>query len=266
MTWRRRLRRGGDRAGGTDRKPAPRRELDRETRELRQLAGRHVAWVLERYRVDCVLDVGANRGQFATGLRELGYGGHIVSVEPVPRFADALDRAAADDDRWTVHRMALGSAEGTVPIHVQRKLSSLLPATAYGRQRFRALREADGATVDVPVRRLDVVLDDLLAPVVAAGVPHPRLFLKLDTQGFDLEAFRGAAGRLADVVALQSEVALLLIYEEMPRMPEAVATYEAAGFEISGLFPVTRERDGRVIEFDCVMVRADAAPLTRPPT
>jgi FkbM family methyltransferase len=218
--------------------------------------------VLERYRVDVVLDVGANRGQFATGLRDLGFEGHIVSIEPVPVFADALESAAADDDRWTVHRLALGSAEATVSMHVQRKLSSLLPSTEYGRKRFSALRDGDGETVEVPVKRLDDVLDELLAPVVAAGVARPRVFLKLDTQGFDLEAFRGAAGRLADIVALQSEVALLLIYEQMPRMPEAVAAYEAAGFEISGLFPVTRERDGRVIEFDCVMVRADAAPLT----
>jgi hypothetical protein len=85
-----------------------------------------------------------------------------------------------------------------------------------------------------------------------------RLFLKMDTQGFDLEAFRGLGDRTSDIVAMQSEVALLPIYEGMPRMPEAVATYEAAGFEISGLYAVNREKDGRVIEYDCVMVRPDA--------
>jgi hypothetical protein len=41
-------------------------------------------------------------------------------------------------------------------------------------------------------------------------------------------------------------------------MPEALDTYEAAGFEVSGLFPVTREPDGRVIEYDCMMVRPEA--------
>jgi hypothetical protein len=63
-----------------------------------------------------------------------------------------------------------------------------------------------------------------------------------------------------DIVAMQSEVALLTIYEGMPRMPEAVAAYEAAGFEITGLFPITREDDGRVIEYDCVLVRSGAFP------
>jgi hypothetical protein len=63
---------------------------------------------------------------------------------------------------------------------------------------------------------------------------------------------------LDQVVALQSEVALLTIYEHMPRMQEALATYEAAGFEVTGLYPVSREaRTGRTLEYDCVMVRAD---------
>jgi hypothetical protein len=44
-------------------------------------------------------------------------------------------------------------------------------------------------------------------------------------------------------------------------MSESIATYEGSGFEISGMYPVTREEStGRVVEFDCVMVRADAVP------
>ncbi|MFD1273501.1 hypothetical protein ACFQ51_22510 [Streptomyces kaempferi] len=60
---------------------------------------------------------------------------------------------------------------------------------------------------------------------------------------------------------MQSEVAALRLYEGSPRMREAIATYEEAGFEITGMYPVTREETtGRVVEFDCVMVRADAVP------
>lgn len=68
--------------------------------------------------------------------------------------------------------------------------------------------------------------------------------------------FAGLGERVADFVGLQSEVALLQIYEGMPRMPEALAAYEAAGFEITALYPVSRDRrTARVLEFDCVMVR-----------
>lgn len=73
--------------------------------------------------------------------------------------------------------------------------------------------------------------------------------------------FAGAGDRVADFVGMQSEVAALRLYEGSPRMAEAIATYEGGGFEISGMYPVTREETtGRVVEFDCVMVRADAVP------
>ena len=72
--------------------------------------------------------------------------------------------------------------------------------------------------------------------------------------------FRRLGAWAEHVVGLQSEVSLLPIYEQMPRMGEAIAEYEKGGFEISGLYLVTSEADGRVIEYDCVMVRAAACP------
>jgi FkbM family methyltransferase len=241
----------------TQRDASPQAEpvLDKQVGKL--FGERHVAWLLRAYRVDCVLDVGANRGQYGQSLRRHGYAGHIVSFEPVPQFHEALATASAEDDKWTVHHVALGSAEGTVPMRVQHSFSSVLTSSEYGKQRFEVLRNnADNDLIEVPLRRLDELLDEVLAPVIASGVVSPRIYLKLDTQGFDLEVFRGLGGRINDVVAMQSEVALLPIYENMPRMPEALATYEAAGFEVTGMYPVSREADGRVIEYDAVMVRS----------
>jgi hypothetical protein len=62
---------------------------------------------------------------------------------------------------------------------------------------------------------------------------------------------------------MQSEVACVPIYDGMPRLPDQIAAYESAGFEITGMFPVTRHRASmRVIEFDVTMVRTDALGRT----
>lgn len=227
------------------------REQDRwELALQRHVADEHVPWVLRRLRANVVLDVGANVGQYATRLREAGFRGRIVSFEPVSETADALRRAAAGDKRWFVRQHALGQEDTTAEIHLAGTMSSLLGASEFGRG-WKAKLE-DQQTETIEVRRLDGVLDEALA-----GVRNPRVFLKMDTQGFDLDVLRGAGDRLAEVVGLQSEVACLQLYDGMPRLPEQLTAYEAEGFELSGIFPVSRHiRSMRVIELDVVMVRA----------
>jgi hypothetical protein len=106
----------------------------------------------------------------------------------------------------------------------------------------------------VDVRRLDSVFDEVIS-----GLDSPRIFMKIDTQGYDLPVFRGAGERIADILGLQSEVASVPIYDGMARLPEQVAAYEEAGFETTGMFPVSRdEKTLRVIEFDVVMIRTRA--------
>ena len=48
----------------------------------------HVTNVLRKNKSDCILDVGANTGQYGESLRKLGYQGWIVSFEPVKAVLD----------------------------------------------------------------------------------------------------------------------------------------------------------------------------------
>jgi FkbM family methyltransferase len=171
----------------------------------------------------------------------------------VPATFARLQEAARADPEWIALPYALGREEGATEMHVvPGTLSSVLAPTRFGAGRYAQLRDPE--RVEVPVRRLANLLDEVLD-----GLADPRPYLKLDTQGFDLEAFAGLGDRADELVGMQSEVALMRIYEGMPRMPEALATYEEAGFEITALYPVSRQsRTARVLEFDCVMVRPSA--------
>ena len=224
-----------------------------EQRVFEYLQRSQIPTLLEMYGVNCVIDVGAHAGEYAQRLRAGGYRGRIVSFEPTPEPFAQLERAAAGDPRWHVHRLALGREDGTTSMNVvPGTLSSILPPTKFGAGRYPKLQEP--AEVEVELRRLDGMLDELLD-----GIKRPRPYLKLDTQGFDLDVFAGVGDRIADFVGMQSEVALMEIYKGMPRMAEAIAAYEAAGFEIAALYPLARQtRTGRVLEYDCLMVRASA--------
>jgi hypothetical protein len=106
----------------------------------------------------------------------------------------------------------------------------------------------------VAVRRLESIVDEILAVR-----PGARIFLKMDTQGYDLQVVRGGGRRLPAIRGLQTELAARATYEGMPTLPEALVELDQSGFEVTGIFPVARELDHlRVIEFDCVMCRKPA--------
>jgi FkbM family methyltransferase len=213
-----------------------------------------LAHVLKRQNVNVVLDVGAHRGGFAKSLRELGYVGRIVSYEPVSTNLELLRSAAADDPHWLVEGFALGDAETRADINVSAgrgKLSSLLPGSEYGRERFPKMRDEDMRTESIRIRRLDTVYERAIA-----GVEQPRVFIKMDTQGYDLRAWSGCGSLVDDFVGLQSEVSCIPIYEGMPHLTEQIETYERSGLAIAGLAPVMRDHKSlAVIEFDLLMIR-----------
>jgi FkbM family methyltransferase len=174
-----------------------------------------------------------------------------MSFEPVAATFERLSRVAADDPHWSVHQLALGSADGTAEIHIasDTSFSSLLNANDFSRKRFRQSVVASQQLVDV--KRLDEVLE----PVMAAR-PDTRLFVKLDTQGYDLEAFSGLGAYVDLVMVVQSELSLIPIYDGMPHWTHSVSVFEAAGFAVAGMFPVNHDSVGRVIEYDTLLVRA----------
>src|SRR3954447_22702416 len=76
--------------------------------------------LLQRLRIDCVLDVGANKGFFAAHLRRGGFRGQIVCFEPIRADAEEISRRAAGDTLWSGQNIALGSCRGELPLNIVR--------------------------------------------------------------------------------------------------------------------------------------------------
>lgn len=217
----------------------------------------HLAKLFAQYEIDVVLDVGANRGQYRDFLRdEVGFAGHIVSFEPMSALAAVLRERARADSRWRVYHCAVGRAPGTLPLNVMRddSLSSFRrPDGSHVRD------DLDAQNTVVRVEEVAVRTLDELWPEITAALRVARPYLKMDTQGFDLEVVAGAGSALGQVVALQSEVAFRALYAAAPNYLDSISQLQAAGFEITGIFSVSRDAELRVIESDCVMLNARLA-------
>ncbi|MGI9102435.1 MAG: FkbM family methyltransferase [Terriglobales bacterium] len=217
--------------------------------------------ILAHYDIDCVVDAGANQGQFAAALRSDGYRGAIVSFEPAQQQFEILRQHSRGDQNWHVRQEALGAKEERRDLRVMRRpaFSSFLDPAQNQPQESLGRNEVEHVE-NVSIRRLDAI-----APEIPSLKNARRLLLKMDTQGFDLEVFAGASGILDRVAALQSELSLTPLYQGMPHFTEALATFEAAGFRVCSIAPVVRDASTlALIECDCLMLRTATLPAAAP--
>ena len=207
--------------------------------------------LFDQLRINCVIDVGANQGQFARNLRRSGYYGPILSFEPNPEDFSELSRLSENDALWRTFNVALGNEDGERQLHVMKStvFNSFLSPRGTNSSFFDPGMEIVG-TQEVKVRRLDSIMEELLRPI-----GETRIMLKLDTQGFDLQAFRGTERCMDRVFALQSELSVSPIYEQMPDYLEALRYYESFGFSLMNLSVVNRTRQQSILEYDCLMAR-----------
>jgi FkbM family methyltransferase len=212
----------------------------------------HLKAIFDKFKIDTVIDVGANQGQYHDMIRDdVGYSGLMLSFEPVSKYAKIIQGRAESDQKWKIFHCALGSAPGTAKINVMN---------SPGLNSFLAPKEdaVPGFWKGDPVVYEEEVeirtLDDVLA---AEGIDCSKrsVYLKIDTQGFDMEVIKGGPQSLAHVKAMQTEASVRPIYENMPTYLEAIETITGRGFDLSSMFPVTYDGHLRAIEFDCIFTR-----------
>lgn len=220
---------------------------------------RQLAQVAHDLKLDVVLDVGANEGQFARELFWAGYAGRLVSFEPQPEVHARLKEAARGDSRWRVAPpIALGAEAGTLPLAVFNRsdMSSFLPATDLAGRAIPSL--AQTARIEVPVATLDRLFEDYVKP-------GERVLLKLDTQGFEHEILEGAKAVLDRITAVFLELSANPLYAGQPRYLDLLNELEGRGFRLWHLSPgYFCKRTHRLLDFDALLVNERlVADLTR---
>ncbi len=203
------------------------------------------------FRITGVIDIGANEGQYHDFIRdEVLFRGPVVSVEPIPSLVGVLRSRAMLDPQWTIEDLAMGPAAGSSSFLVTAgsQFSSFLEPLEQDTDKFHG-QTAINESITVRVDTLDALIDR------HGALLGDRIYLKLDTQGYDLEALKGLSRHAARIVALQSEASVRPIYKSMPNYQDTIRFVESMGFTVSQMFPNNEGHFPLLIEFDCHFVR-----------
>jgi FkbM family methyltransferase len=116
--------------------------------------------VLSGLDLSTVVDIGANRGQFALCVRRLYPTAHIFSFEPLQKPAESYRKLFSKDSRVRFFDKAISKVSGSAAMHVSRwdVSSSMLPFAQAQHDNFPLTEEVRQEAVSV------TTLSDCLGP------------------------------------------------------------------------------------------------------
>ncbi len=201
------------------------------------------------HNIDIIFDVGANIGQYALLTRKEGFKRRIVSFEPLPDAHQKLSLNAEKDALWTAHpRCAVGSNLGSTKINISRNSysSSILPMLdAHSTAAPESIYVGE---VETPVITLDSVFDSYRNQ-------SERIFLKIDTQGYESEVLAGCLSKLPQIKAVQLELSTVPLYEGQELYRYFFDFFESNGFYLWSILPgFANSATGQHLQFDAVFV------------
>ena len=248
MSWKRPLRLLARRAA---------RQVGYDLAEYPGLAFRRRMKLWDHFGVDLVLDVGADTGEYVQTIRRHGYAGRVVSFEPLSSAFALLRQSAAGDPHWETVNVALGDHDGRATIHIAGNSHSSSLRPMLGAHLEAAPRSVYVGTEEVRVRRLDTVFDEYRRGA-------RRVYLKVDTQGWEREVLAGGDRVLEQIGGLQLEMSLVPLYGGQTLFADLLELVTRRGFTLMSLEPgFADERTGQLLQVDGVFFRA-AGPVAEP--
>jgi FkbM family methyltransferase len=204
--------------------------------------------LLKSLRFNTVVDIGANRGQFALAARHCNPQARIIAFEPLVGPANKFRKVLDADPLIVLHPVAIGPAASSAKMHVTAEddSSSLLPITELQQSLFSGTNEVATETIQV---------EPLTLRISAADVEPPAL-LKIDVQGYELPVLQGCEPLLSRFAHLYVECSFVELYQGQALAAEVIEYLRQHGFNLFGVYNVQYDAAGRAIQADMLFAPA----------
>lgn len=205
--------------------------------------------LFKHFGINTIYDIGANKGQFAKKIRQLGYQGKIISFEPLSDVYKELVKNSEKDNKWFCRQCAIGDIDGHREINISKNSVS---SSFQDMLAVHTKETPDSIYIKtelVPVYKFDTIFNDY-------HETDDISLLKIDTQGFEMEVLKGCTETLTNHIALQLELSLSKTYENESYFTDIIEylfSYDFKLFNIEAGY--YNKKSGQLYQFDGVFFR-----------
>ena len=215
---------------------------------------RDMQMLLASTSIHTVIDGGGYHGDVALQLAEMFPNATVYSFEPSATSFSILTANVKGNSRIIPVRNGLSSAKkrATLFVNAQDSTNSLSPVGEGGRT-YQSWQTANVGSEEVNLVTLDAW--------AAENNVNDIDLLKLDLQGHELHALRGAEQTLKSKVKLiYTEVEFVRVYEENCLMFEMEGYLRSLDFELFQLYNITSGNDGQIVCGDAIFLSRQSVP------
>lgn len=202
--------------------------------------------IIKHHDIDILFDIGANIGQYAQKMRELGYSKKIVSFEPMQDAFNVLKNASKNDSNWEVRHYALGSSNGTSEINVA---GNSISSSILKMQDTHVKSSPNSSTLrteEIEIKKLEDVLNNF-------HKEGDKTMLKIDTQGFEKEVLLGANAILPKCSLVQMELSFVELYKGQDLFEEMINYMKTKNFRLISLESgFSNPKTGELLQIDAI--------------
>jgi FkbM family methyltransferase len=205
--------------------------------------------LLDHVNVRRIFDVGAYHGETALRYRALFPNAEIHCFEPVPAAFTRLEEALAGTPLITANMLAVSDTAQPIKIQINRfsaTSSRLQPSKVAERVVGNGLLDVVGShTAD------GVTIDQYCG---ARGIDRIEV-LKLDIQGGELAALRGAAEMIQSgkILIVYTELLVNDLYNGQPGVGELLTTLERHDYRLHGVYNLVYGLDTALYQMDAIL-------------
>ena len=212
----------------------------------------YIVRILKNFKIDFVLDIGANTGQFAEKIKEFGFQKEILSFEPMSEAYKKLLKKSKKYENWQIFNKGFGQNPGKQNLNISKNSvsSSILNQNKYGlkfepNSKYVAKEIIDLITLNQFLKQKKFI--------------KKNVFIKIDTQGYEKKILAGASKVLKNIKGIMLEASIIPIYQGEKDYLEMIKFMKKKGFYVWAIEKgFSNKNTGRVIQLDIIFINKNA--------